>query len=297
MADNLGFTPGSGANITTDQISSDSSHCQLIKIAYSADGERTPVTADADGLEVQIGKSVTLSTQPLAGQAWPVTDNGGNLSVDDGASSLTVDAPAATPVAVRLSTGAAFIDTIPVSDGASTLSVDDGAGSLTVDGTVTANQGTAAAVASGWPAKITDGTDTVGITTIGSEKALKTDVCNAETAPARVSIVRAIETDVHSSVSVAVSQTGATVWDPTAGTKFVLTDLFICPDTTSGYGRLTIFDGTNAAGNIIWDGYLDRDVHLNFQARPWISSTADNILKATTDADAAVILTYRGYQV
>ncbi len=47
--------------------------------------------------------------------AQPVTDNGGLLSVDDGAGTLTVDAPVGTPVFVRLSDGTAAIATLPVS--------------------------------------------------------------------------------------------------------------------------------------------------------------------------------------
>jgi len=46
------------------------------------------------------------TTQPISGTV-SVTEP---VSVDDNAGSLTVDAPAATPVAVRLSDGAAFVD-------------------------------------------------------------------------------------------------------------------------------------------------------------------------------------------
>ena len=298
MADNLGFTPGSGANIKTDQGGVTSAHMQVVKLAYSADGDETLITADADGLEVQIGKSITIPTSPLAGQVWPVSDNGGNLSVDDGSGSITVDAPAATPLAVRISTGSAFQDYIPVTDNGGNLSVDDGGGTLTVDGTVTSNQGTAAAASGGWPVKLTDGTDTVGISTIGSDKAAKVDVLNPETDPVKVSTVRPSETRVtKGSVNIAASTTGGTVWTPAAGKKFVITDLILSPTELAGGGRVTIFDGTNATGNIVWDGYLYMNEHLNFQARPWASSTADNVLKATTDANADVLITVNGYEV
>jgi hypothetical protein len=226
-----------------------------------------------------------------------VSDNGGNLSVDDGAGSLTVDAPAAAPVAVRLSSGAAFVDALPVTDNSTTLSVDDGAGSLTVDGTVTAGQGTAAAVGSAWPVKISDATNTVGITTVGSEYGLKADVINPETDPVKVSPVRPSETRVTKSVTIAVSTTGGAVWTPAAGKKFVITDLLLSPTGVAGGGRLTVFDGTDAAENTLWDGYLYMNEHINLQARPWASSTADNVLKATTDADADVIITCHGYEV
>lgn len=69
-----------------------------------------------------------------------VDDNSSTLSVDDGAGSITVDAPVATPVFVRLSDGASAISALPVTDNGTTLSIDDGAGSITVDGTVAATQ-------------------------------------------------------------------------------------------------------------------------------------------------------------
>ena len=276
MAANLGYTEGSGKLIATDEGGSSSAHSSKVKLGYSAAGVETMVTADADGLKVQIGKSITLPTSPLAGQVWPVSDNGGNLSVDDAGGTLTVDAPAGTPVAVRLSTGSAFIDTIPVSDGA---------GSLTVDGGVTAAQGAPAAAANAWPVKIGDGTDAVGISTVGSVKALKVDVVQTSAAP---------QTRVTKSVTLGVSETGTTIWDPTTGYKFLITDIIIA---MAEAGRLTIFDSTNAAANLVFDGVLYGSVlHLNFQQRPWKAAAADNILKATTDADAEATITVHGYE-
>lgn len=141
MSDNVNITPGGGVVVTSEQMSGDSSQCQLFKLAISTAGVRTLIPADAaNGLDVdvtRVGGNVTVVQATAAnlkvdasGVAVPVTDNSG---------SLTVDAPATVPVAVRLSTGSAFIDTIPVS------------------GTVTVTQGTAAATNAPWTAKITDG--------------------------------------------------------------------------------------------------------------------------------------------
>lgn len=311
MADNVAITAGAGTVIATDQIAADSSHAQLMKLAISADGDRTLIPADAaNGLDVdvtRVGGNVTVVQATAAnlkvdasGVAVPVTDNAGSLTVDapvgtpvfvrlsdgstaiaalpvtDNAGSLTVDAPAATPVAIRLSDGATFVAAalehataasphsnrlsdgtsfydaaktgqlpaalvggrLDVNIGAGTVTVQDGAGSITVDsaqlpaalvggrldvvvgaalptgtniiglaklvdtagvnvaavsaanalkvdgsattqpvsGTVTANQGTAAVVGNAWPVKVSDGTDTVGISTVGGNKALKIDV-------------------------------------------------------------------------------------------------------------------------
>lgn len=49
--------------------------------------------------------------------------------------------------------------------GTTSQPVDDDGGSLTVDGTVTSDQGSAAAVAGAWPILVTDGTDTAQVVT------------------------------------------------------------------------------------------------------------------------------------
>lgn len=277
MADNLNVTPGTGAAISTDQLG-DASHAQQVKLLISADADATRIPATAaNGLLVDVSRAADVTTLPKSGQVWPVSDNGGALSVDDAAGSLTVDAPVATPVFVRLSSGAAAVDTIPVSDAA---------GSLTVDGGVTAAQGAPIAPASAWPTKISDGTDTVGISTVGAVKALKVDV---------VQQAGPVGTRVTKSVTLAAGETGTTLWDPATGYKFVITDILIAMQES---GRVTIFDQTNSAANIVFDGEIyGPPYHFNFQARPWRSATADNILKATTDGDAACTITVHGYEV
>jgi hypothetical protein len=102
MADNTTLNTGSGGDtIATDDIGG--VKYQRVKVTHGADGSATDVS----------------SASPL-----PVGDASG---------SLTVDAPVATPVFVRLSDGSAAITALPVTDNSGTLSVDDGAGSLTVD--------------------------------------------------------------------------------------------------------------------------------------------------------------------
>lgn len=142
MADNVSITPGSGATVATDDVSG--VQFQKIKVDMGGDGLSVPLVGDATyGLPVDLkriaGGLVFIVNNPTAanlkvdasGVAVPITDNSG---------SLTVDAPAATPVAVRLSTGSAFIDTIPVS------------------GTVTAAQGSPAVAANRWLVQLHDGT-------------------------------------------------------------------------------------------------------------------------------------------
>ena len=125
MADNVQFqsaqlaTPASGTTVSTDEAAS--GHIQRVKLAYSADGVDTHVTADASGLLVNTGAhldaihdAMALTDQAMAVKAAIFGHNSG------GAGSYE-------PVKVTPS-------------GALTVEVNDGGGSITVDGTVAATQ-------------------------------------------------------------------------------------------------------------------------------------------------------------
>jgi hypothetical protein len=85
----------------------------------------TAGTASADVITVQGVASMTALvvdgsavTQPVSGTFWQATQPvsiAAAVAVTDNSGSLTVDAPVATPVFVRLSDGAAAISTLPVS--------------------------------------------------------------------------------------------------------------------------------------------------------------------------------------
>jgi hypothetical protein len=117
MADNTVLNLGAGGDvIATDDIGG-IKH-ELVKVEFGVDGVATQVSA-GDPLPV------TVATLPLpAGAATAALQlpNGHDVTVDnaaggaavnvqDGGNSLTVDAPVGTPVAARLSDGAAFLTT------------------------------------------------------------------------------------------------------------------------------------------------------------------------------------------
>lgn len=129
MADGVPITAGSGTTIATDDTGANG-HVQIVKIAYSADGSSTHVSADAGGLLVNLGanndvtvtdggSSLTVDGTVAATQSgsWTVTANAGTgpFPVSDNSGSLTVDAPVGTPVFVRLSDGTSAVATLPVS--------------------------------------------------------------------------------------------------------------------------------------------------------------------------------------
>lgn len=371
MADNVSITPGSGVSIRTDDVGG--VQFQYVKLDVGGDGVSKPVfQGGTDGLPVDLLSSPAtgLYIRPAAAQTFPVSI-AATVAIS-AASALPVSALVGAPAFVRLSDGASPITTLPVS------------------GTVTANQGTAAAAASAWFMKITDGTNSVGISDVSGAKALKVDVIQSITtdptlvdeatftaATTRVVPIAAVFNDsiaqpssgqlgglrmtqrramhmnirkddgtelgiaatplrvdptgttkqpanlfdssgnaytdanplpmahavfnrtrVTKSIALSASQTAAVVWTPTGGKKFIITSIELLISVT---GALTIFDGTNAAGNLVTDGLsgawaVGRHV-FNHEAWPWASATVDNVLKYTSGTGLTGTLTVHGFEV
>jgi len=117
----------------------------LSAVEVSADLDVIAANATAKGeLYVKHVDSIPV-TGTFFQAAQPVTDNAG---------SLTVDAPVATPVAVRLSDGAAFITALPVTDNAGSLTVDNPILSVVGGGTEAAAQ------------RVTIATDSTGVLSV-----------------------------------------------------------------------------------------------------------------------------------
>ncbi len=194
MADNFAITPGVGVTLGSDEVGG--VHHQRVKLSLGADGTAIDAPGEGtNGLDVDVTR-VQGTVAVSAASALPVSDNGGFLSVDDGAGSLTVDAPATSPVGVRLSDGTAFITALPVTDNGGNLSVDDGGGSLTVDGTVAATQsGT-------WTVAITGAAftgDALKVTGAVSSAATQTDKSTFTEGSGSVSVAGAVFNDTISS--------------------------------------------------------------------------------------------------
>ena len=83
-----------------------------------------------------------------------------------------------------------------------------------------------------------------------------------------------------------------TIWDPTAGTKFVVTDIHV---SATAAGTCTIRDGT--AGATIWVASLAANGGFitNLQT-PIQSTVADNILTAQASAITQYVLV-TGYEI
>lgn len=81
MADDVEITAGTGTKIATDQVTTTNEHVQLFKLAYSADGVRTLVTADSGGLLVNLGTNNDVTVTGTV-DAEPITVYGGGTKTD-----------------------------------------------------------------------------------------------------------------------------------------------------------------------------------------------------------------------
>jgi hypothetical protein len=133
VADNVDITAGTGTTIATDDCTT--GQVQLVKLAYGADGNRTHVPADADGLLVNLGTNndVALAAgtnnigdvDVLTLPALPAgTNNIGDVDV------LTIPAPLSTTGG---GTEATALRVTIASDSTGVVSIDDNGGAITVD--------------------------------------------------------------------------------------------------------------------------------------------------------------------
>lgn len=262
--------------------------------SVSATGAAVPGSATYGGMDVGgnlTGLTGTANGLKVDGSAvvQPVSDNSGSLTVDTpqlpaalvggrldvvvgaslpaGANNigdvdvLTVPAPLSTTGG---GTEAAALRVTLANDSTGVLSVDDNGSSLTVDGTVTGNQGTAAAGSSAWPVAITNTADTVvkpgdavnnavrvnivaGAGSGGAAQADKSsfvegttqftpvggvfnetitaDPTEDQAAAARITAKRAVHTNLRSSAGTELATAGAPLrTDPTGSTAQPVTD-------------------------------------------------------------------------
>lgn len=96
-------------------------------------------------------------------------------------------------------------------------------------------------------------------------------------------------------VDFSASQTGQTIWTPTGGKKWVITDYEI---SFSSAGDITIFEDTDTAATRVckWYGQTRGGVVHAFR-KPRQAATADKILKYTSGAGVAGSLMVWGYEV
>lgn len=106
---------------------------------------------------------------------------------------------------------------------------------------------------------------------------------------------------VHRNRDYTTAQTGAALWTPSSGKRFVLTDIVIFASGTTD-ATLTVFDETDALGNRIFRSFVDVTNNKQFAfshgfKMPFVSDAADNVLRVTTDADLVFHIGAHGYEI
>lgn len=107
-------------------------------------------------------------------------------------------------------------------------------------------------------------------------------------------------TPVRKDFSYSTTQTNAVIWTPTSGKKFVVTDVIMnIRNSTLGALTLTIFDESNASGNILhkatYESGSNVDVISNL-VTAFFSSDLNRSLKITTSGGLMISGTIWGYE-
>lgn len=282
MADNLGYTQGSGSTVATDEVTGTGEHCQVVKLAISTDGSRTLIPADATN-----GMLVDISNTSL-----PIGDGTNNVTVDTD----PADAEPNSGNALHVE-GRTYVYNGSTWDRArGTIS-----NGLLVD--VSRVQG---------QVQIGDGTNAVSVDTASTDA--ETNAVNQLHTQARLFEFNGTGWDrkrshatVFKAAQYTAAQTGTALWTPASGLSVVVTSLQIQSyGTTAGTAIIwfggsadtTYTRGTDAA---IFDGEFAPSatnkpgVIMSFPTP--IRGTANFVLRVTTTNAQSITITVWGYEI
>jgi len=150
------------------------------------------------------------------------------------------------------------------------------------------------------------------VTTLGATVAHFVNVTNSQQLIAGIDTGAAPHnfgyTVIHKDGEYTTAQTGTNLWTPTAGKKFVVTDLTITTGGTTA-GLVTLFQAASATttfaagttpaifrGNFIPSATSTPGVVKPFPV-PYVSTTADHTLHVTTSAAMTVYIQVNGYEI
>lgn len=242
------------------------------------------------------------------------------VNIQDGGNSITVDGTVAATQSGTWILGAnSGVDigdvTINNAGGASAVNIQDGGNSITVDGTVAATQsGTWNVVAAGDVAH--DTADSGNPVKIGfqAETSLPTAVASNDRSNGVSDrygrqLVGHIDPGMQTweSFNATSTQTGATIWQPTAGNRIAITYIGVSSYGTTAARVILWFgaaaDTTYTAGTdqLVWAGSFAPSANSKPGAiitlpHPIFAATTDHYLKITTDAGISIDVTVYGYE-
>lgn len=163
---------------------------------------------------------------------------------------------------------------------------------------------------------------TIGVRTmrIRAVTTLGATVTVVATASARTAFVTAIKTGpgphsfgwtpVHKDAEYTTTQTGAALWTPTTGKKFVITDITIATGGTTA-GVVTIWQSNSSTADTTYTAGTDYTILraefapsatakpglIKSFRTPYVATLADYVVRVTTSAGITVYIQVEGYEI
>lgn len=105
---------------------------------------------------------------------------------------------------------------------------------------------------------------------------------------------------VRKDFTFSTTQTNTIIWTPASGKKYVVTDLVMnIRNNTLGAITVTIFDETNAVGNILYKANFEAGSNFDTAANfitSFVSGAVNRSLKITTTGGLMISGTFQGYE-
>lgn len=307
MADNTTITEGVGKVIASDEIAG--VNYQRIKLIHGADGTNDGDVSSANPLPTADATvNTTLGSPAQTGEAASATaslalEDGGNLAdvatdtgtIAEDTTSIDGKITACNTGAVVLAAGTALVGKVGIDQetaNANEVVVKSGTTAVTNAGLTALN---GVINSSKVDVNIASGNPTTITATQSTGSNLKVEASNAGTFATQNTDSVVGATFVVKTIDFTASATAQAVWTPAAGKKFVITDIII---STSAAGYLTLFDGTDNTTLRVAKFYLGANAGAckNYR-KPYVSATADNVLKYTTGSVVAGSITVSGYEI
>lgn len=106
--------------------------------------------------------------------------------------------------------------------------------------------------------------------------------------------------EIRKDFSFTTSQTNTVLWTPVSGKKYVITDYSLnIRNSTLGAITITIFDETNASGNILYKANFESGVNydaISNLVTAFVSGAINCSLKITTSGSLIISGTFHGYE-
>lgn len=291
MADDVTISNGDGTDfdVATDDDGS-GNQVQIVKLAQSADGSRTAISADSDGMLVNLGANNDVTVSGTVA----VTDNSGSLTVDNAALSTTGGGTETGALRVTLANNSTGV-----------VSVDDNGASLTVDvgtalpaGTNNIGDVDVASIAAGdnnignvdIASALPAGTNNIGDVDIASMPASDQTTDSNSTALQTNAIMNdlTVLTPKFKSVAIAASSTDSSVIAAVTSKKLrILAGTIQCGATATS---LTLESDDASADTTVFKLTMGANggAHLAFCPVGHFETDAGEALIATTDAGSTV---------